>query len=308
MPSTTPRPQILRDPGQAAAFASDGWVKIPFLDPAGVSAVAAAIAAAQCGVALDDHYVPPPMRLSCFHRSGDYRRRLFAGVEQIIRDPLERALPGYRVLVVNLIQKLPYHGVFDGLAIHQNPSFVAEPEHKSVSVWVPLQDTDRENGTVGILRGSQDVIHPVRAVNMPPEMWAPVHDALVDDYFDAVATKAGEAVVIDDSTIHWSYPNRTDRMRTAVQLICVPDGVPLTYSFYVTDDGPPRLDGFRVDKEYFFRFQYHLRPTDIPLISQTPYVYPEMTEAELARLVGPKNPELLRRIAARRARTAAAVG
>ncbi len=300
------RPQILRDPSHAAAIARDGWAKIPFLDPAGVAAIGEAVTAAQCGVALDDHYAPPPMRISCLHSKGEYRARLYHGVEPLVRALVDRALPGYQVLVVNVFQKLPYRGVFDGLAIHQNPSFVEEPAQKSVSVWIPLQDTDLANGTVGILRGSQDTLHPVRAVNMPQDMWAPVQDALIEEYFEPVPAKAGEAVVIDDSTIHWSYPNRTDRMRTAVQLICVPGGVPLTYSYYVTDDGPPHIDGFRVDKDYFFRFQYHVRPTDIPLVSQTPYVYPVLTEEDLIRLVVPKNPGLLGKIEARRARLGAA--
>ncbi len=297
---------IVRDPAHAAALAADGWVQTQFLTRDQTAELRRIVSAAQQGVRLDDQYCATPFRLTCFHNSGEYRARLYHAVHTFVRQALDALLVEYDPLVVNLFQKLPGGGgVPDGVAIHQNPSFVDEPRFKSVSVWIPLVDAERHNGTLGVLRGSHDVLHQARAVNMPQEMWDPVKDALTEEYFEALRVPAGDAVVLDDSVLHWSYPNQSDRPRDAIQMICVPRGEPLTYSFYRTDGGPPRIENFPIDKDYFFRFQYHARPVDLPMTSEIPYEYKPLEEDELERLVGPRNPDLVRKIAARRSRLAA---
>ena len=61
---------------------------------------------------------------------------------------LTKSNPEYVPLCVNVFEKLPNSGN-DAVPIHQNPSFVDEPEFKSYSIWIPLQDVDKDNGTVG---------------------------------------------------------------------------------------------------------------------------------------------------------------
>lgn len=259
-----------------------GYVTFPFLDAAEIDRLAAAISAAEGVHDRGDVHIPTHFRLSAFSNDGAYKERLYDAVWECLKDRVEAVLPGFEPLVINLFDKQPSSG-YDPVPIHQNPSFVDEPAHKSVSLWIPLDDVEKENGTVGVLPGSHNRFNRMRAGNMAHEdIFAPVQRELEEELFVPVVLKKGEVLALDDSIIHWSYPNVSDRPRVAVQLIMVPKGVPHIYYFYDDETpGHPMMDLYAVDRHFFFGFNCKARPETLKQIDRVPYRYRPITGAEL---------------------------
>ena len=184
-------------------------------------------------------HIKTPFHLSAFHNDSVWKRRVYDEIHEFTRAAVDRLLVDYEPLVINIHDKPP--GADTALGIHQNPSFVDETQHKSITVWIPLIDVRRENGTLGVLPGSHNVFDAVRAANMP-DVFEDIAVQLTERYFDPLELKRGQAAVLDDSLIHWSYPNLSDRPRMAVQLIMVPRRPRHIYWYYNTSTPAPQLD------------------------------------------------------------------
>lgn len=236
---------------------------------------------------LRDVHIDTTYLLSTFNNGYAYKSRIYARVYDCIKPKLNLLLNNYTPLLINIFEKSPEFNGF--VPIHQNPSFSEEPEHKSVSVWVPLVDVDKNNGTVGVLRGSQDVFDGVRPPNMG-DVFAQLHDKLVNDYFEPLVMKTGQVAVLDDSMVHWSFPNLSGKTRTALQIICVPNEVPPVYFFYDFVTPHKQVHMYHCDKTFFFRFNCHEEPAGLQLIKTFDYQFNEFTPDEFARRMAGKNP------------------
>jgi hypothetical protein len=202
-------------------------------------------------------------------------------VHALMAEKIADLLPGYEPLVINFFEKLPHSG-YDPVPIHQNPSFVEEPAYKSVSLWIPLQDVNRDNGTVGVLRGSHSRFNTMRSGNMAhEEVFALVDKVLEEEHFEPMELKVGEAIALDDSIIHWSYPNESEQSRRAIQLIMVPSATKHIYYYYDDTTAPPMMDLYSVDKDFFFSFNCKSRPEQLEHIGRVPYRYRPIQPHEL---------------------------
>lgn len=265
-----------------ATLRDQGYVTMPFLSPQEVDALSDVIDAAEQRLDRDDVHIPTHFMLSAFNNDGAYKERLFDSVWAYLEAKVGAVLPGYEPLVINVFDKPP-SDAYDPVPIHQNPSFVDEPAHKSVSLWIPMCDVDRSNGTVGVLPGSHNRFNTMRAGNMEHEaIFADIQDRLENELFVPVELAKGEMLALDDSILHWSYPNVSPTRRKAVQLIMVPKGVPHIY-YYYDDANPaaPMMDRYNVDRHFFFGFNCKARPETLEHIDRVPYHYRRISEADL---------------------------
>lgn len=265
-----------------AALAEEGYATMAFLTPDEVDTLGNIIDTAEDRLDRDDVHIPTHFMLSAFNNDGAYKERLFDGVWAYLEPKVSAVLPGYEPLVINVFDKPP-SDAYDPVPIHQNPSFVDEPAHKSVSLWIPLCDVDRSNGTVGVLPGSHNRFNTMRAGNMAhEEIFADVRDQLENELFVPVEMTKGEMLALDDSILHWSYPNVSATRRKAVQLIMVPRGVPHIYYYYDDQDpAAPMMDRYKVDRHFFFGFNCKALLETLEHIDRVPYRYRRIAEAEL---------------------------
>lgn len=265
-----------------APLRENGFATFPFVTSDKIDALEQALRQAECSLDRSDVHIPTRFELSAFSNDSEYKKRIYHSVWNCLREDVEAILPEYEPLVVNVFDK-PASEAYDPVPIHQNPSFVEEPHYRSVSLWIPLVDVDRENGTVGVLPGSHGRFNPMRSGNMAhEEIFADVQAELENELFVPVEMKKGEMLALDDSIIHWSYPNVSDHNRKAVQLIMVPTGVPHIYFYYDEEkQGGPIMDLYEVDHEFFFGFNCKARPETLKHIDRVPYHYRPITSSEL---------------------------
>lgn len=214
--------------------------------------------------------------LSFFRQNGEIKKRIFDEMWAFFEPKIKIYLPNYEPLIINMFNKLPGTGE---VPIHQNWTFVDEDYHTSVSVWIPLCDVTRENGTLEIIPGSHLNISKYRGPTIP---WAfqGMENLLKEKYMQPLELKKGQVSILDDAIIHYSADNHSDKERPTIQLILKPkDAVAIHYHTDSSQNG--KLNKYKVDASFFMDFDMNSKTIDAPLIDTFSFQLPIMKESDL---------------------------
>jgi hypothetical protein len=189
---------------------------------------------------------------------------------------LDNVLDRYSPIIVNLFNKEFGTGE---VPIHQNWTFVDERFFSSVSVWCPLQNVSRQNGTLEIVPGTHKVISEYRGPSIP-WVFDEINDIMKDKYMVPLELVPGQVAIIDDGIIHYSGINQTHENRKAVQFIMKPEEVSTIHCFK-TDNEPNEIAIIDVDDDYFFDFDMWQKPTGGRNMRTTRFPIHKISESEL---------------------------
>lgn len=227
-------------------------------------------------------------KLSYFNNDPAYRKKVFDTVSEYFRDKLDNILKDYKPLMINIFNKEPGRGE---VPVHQNWTFVDEDKYSSVSVWVPLVDVSRENGTMEVVRGSHKVVSKFRGPTIP---WAFVDliPEIKEKYMEPINLKAGQVSILDDGIVHYTSENNSEEPRWAIQLIMRPkEATPIHY--YRPSDTENKLEIIEVDNDFYTRFDMNTKPVGVRSLGVIDFICPKYTEEEMARKIAENNPEIL---------------
>ena len=214
--------------------------------------------------------------LSFFNRDVDYRRMVLRRINDFFKPLLDPILDNYEPLIVNLFNKKPGSGE---VPIHQNWTFVDESKYTSVSVWIPLCDVSRLNGTLEVVPKTHNTLTNYRSPSIP-WVFEGLEEVLKEKYLQPLELKKGQIGILDDAILHWSSENNSDHDRATIQLIMKPvEAMPLHY--YCEDLDRGELSVYKVDSDFFASFEMHDRPKDVPVVATEHFSYHKMNEDEL---------------------------
>lgn len=268
------------DPETQQRLERDGYAVIPFL---GADEVAELVASYdQLGRAPGD---PERACISTFHTyDAQYKAATHEVISSVFRPHLERTFDRMRALPSNFLVKWP--GGFSGFGLHQDLSLVDERHHRSVEVWVALCDIDERNGQLWMVPGSHRWIPTIRGIQSFPFPFASVARRIVDRHAVPVAVRAGEAVVFDHATLHFSLPNRTAERRMVAISDLIPAEAPHLHFF---GDGHGGVDVYEIDDDFWVDnspFTLWRPPPASKCIGKVDWFTPrELTDEDLDRLV-----------------------
>ena len=236
--------QILADEALQSAFLSQGYVKVPFLPSSDVAYLVEQVATLR----PDDGFVPDgsytTYHCSFLDTNLEYKRQTYALIRQVFEPHIADLLVDFHLLNANFYVKPPGTGEF---SIHQNWPAIADLRDTTVTIWCPLADVIESNGAIQVVAGSHKIVPHIEAPKSPA-YFADFGDELIRDYLKPVEMQAGEAIIFDDSLIHWSARNDSEQPRVAIQVLCVPvDAMPVF--FCKVDD--TRFELIHADCEFF---------------------------------------------------------
>lgn len=213
--------------------------------------------------------------LSFFEKDVARKREKFNRIYQFMEKHLNRVLVNYKPFIINLFNK---HTGTGEVPVHQNWTFVDEERYTSVSVWCPLLPVSRQNGTLEVVPGSHKVICNYRGPSIP---WVFDHlnDKLKQTYMVPLQLSPGQVAILDDSLIHYSGVNLTDKPRKAIQLIMKPAEAPLIHCYQA--DEPGYIHIMDVSDDYFFDFDMWQKPLPSGQANTIAVNLQKLTEAEL---------------------------
>ena len=208
------------------SFANDGYCVVNLLNPAELEEVRKGIKKLGFGIDSKNKF-----RISINQEPVEKKNQIFEELSPVFQSVADNYLQNYRLLRIAIFDKLP--GGRD-IRVHQHANLVDESKYRSLAIWVPITDTTVEMGTLHVIKGSHTVFNHVRSPN-DYEAFDDVSIKVIKKYSTPLLLNAGQAVILDDRLIHWSPPNKSSRIRTALQLELIPEEAELVI-YYRTNN------------------------------------------------------------------------
>ena len=115
---------------------------------------------------------------------------------------------------------------------HQDSGYMPDTaDHRLLTLWMPLVDTNAENGTLQFLPGSQKMgiqDHATQSGSFRTTAFDPAADAEID----IVAMSPGDFVLFDNLVFHRSTVNRADTVRWSIDFRYSPVGTPMGHLWH----------------------------------------------------------------------------
>jgi hypothetical protein len=268
------------DTGLERDLERDGFVAFPMLDDAQVAALRSAFDG--LGPAAGDP------RLAChssFHTNDRaYKVAVDATVRAALGPHVQRHFDQQRMLPCNFISKWP--SAMSGFGLHQDLTLVDESHHRSVEVWVALDDTNDLNGQLWMVPGSHRWLpYNIRGINGFDFPFNDVTRRIIERHSVPVPVRAGTAVVFNHATLHFSLPNRSEARR----LVAITDLIPAEAEhLHFFGDGEGRIGVYHIDDSFWTDnnpFTLWKPPPESQRIGWIDATQRSLTDAELDDLV-----------------------
>lgn len=179
-----------------------------------------------------------------------WKRAVTEGVRDIVGPRLDEVFDGQRMLFAMFVTKWPGHlGTF---APHQDPSFVDERIHRTATAWCPItpQLDANDHGRLHVVPGSHLLGPDVRVNDTSQFAHRDAERELLASLGVAVPLEPGEAIVFDNRTVHYSFPNRTSVPRVVLAVGLRPQEAKM-FHFQASPSSPDELEVYDIDEEYF---------------------------------------------------------
>jgi len=232
-------------------FREQGYLVVDLLDP---------VACAELRTAYDDldhgdqwaSEFAPGFHTTMYDPRLEYRRQVHSLIDRAMSSTLRTLLVDHRICLANFTVKLPGGEPVPG---HLDWNFVDEAVASSATVWCALEDVAEEQGALTVIPGSHRHVDFIRPVNVRDY---DRHTSVAGGDQVPVPVRAGQAIVLDNRTVHGSAANRSDRTRVAAAAVVAPRSVPLQHYWIDDDDELVRLV---VEPEFFLYYQIGQDPT-----------------------------------------------
>lgn len=208
-------------------------------------------------------------------KSVDYKKMVFDSITEVFESKYAEILDDYEPIIANYIRKKPFQGE---VPLHQNWSFVDEKKFTSISIWCPLTNSNKDNGTLQVIPGSHKRFGRIRGPKIASEL-DNIESLLIEKYLEPLEVKAGEIIILDDSIIHYSSENKTNDLRLAIQLIMIPSETDSIH--YHKAPEKEFIETLCVDHEFYMNFDPWKNPSpDTKVIKKIKHQVSPLTEDE----------------------------
>ena len=208
---------------------------------------------------------------------------------------LDNVLENYKPFVSSFVMKDPNpKGV---VPAHQDWSFVDNEQdgYCSITCWIALVDTNLENGAMGVIKGSHNIIDTYKRASPSPQTPIPLGDHMftIFPYLKTLDMKAGEVLMFDNKTFHASPPNTTEEVRLAAGVGVTQKDAELVH--YFLNPNNPNKDTvlkYKIDPDFFLKYDnsrlskmYDAKEVveDYEFLGEFPYEVPKLTSEELVK-------------------------
>jgi ectoine hydroxylase-related dioxygenase (phytanoyl-CoA dioxygenase family) len=290
--------RVLNNEALEKQFQKEGFVKVPFISEKEVAELkqlffdtlpesGGQITSGDIG-AEGEHLIT--YDFTFIDKNPEYKRKVFKIITEHFEPQMNKMLADYRPIIANFIRKKPEAGE---VPLHQNWAFADERKCTTVSIWCPLVDSSVANGTLQVVPGSHKRFGETRGPMVPWELEG-IKKEIIDNHLIPLETKAGDCVILDDSIVHYSAVNKTEGLRLAIQLICVPSEFP-SYHYHLNHGkGEGKVEVLEVDQEFYIQFNPWKFPTDVITVEKLDFTFKPLTEQDfIQRLKMPRYDEVL---------------
>ena len=228
-----------------ALFDKQGFVTVPFIDESEVK---------QLNDLFDELHTDLPKEgfiSGSYSPDMAYKQKASDAIVEVLNKHYERLFTEYQAFGAAFLFKMPSEN--SELGIHQDWTIVDEEKYVALNCWIPLTDINETNGGLQVVPGSHyPAYHTVRAPTVP-FFFSGNEDAVVP-LSVPFYVKAGEAVILNQSVIHYSPPNRSNKIRKAITAGVKSKGAPMQFHYKAPDRGDNQLEAFIMPENFLISF------------------------------------------------------
>lgn len=203
---------------------------------------------------------------SLWSSNQEYRILVDTKIKEILLPACNQYLNSYTPLFSDLLVKKP--SFTHRLNWHQDWTFTDEKKYTQVFFWTPLQNVSKRNGCVMILPKSHLFFNAIRGTNIPSGLDYAKLRELEKKYAQYIELKKGDILVLNQSLLHASLPNRSLRNRLAIGLYCLPKEAPAYH--YHLDIETKKILKYAIDPKFILKlssdqdFKYSILEQKMP--------------------------------------------
>lgn len=242
-----PAPKIFKNPSHQALFEKQGFLVVPsFLLEEEVKYMDHLFDELQPNLPENGFFA------GVYSSDMDYKKRVSDEVKKVYHRAYESVFENYTPFGGAFLHKISAPD--SDLFVHQDWTVVEEKEHVALNIWVPLCDITPENGPLMVLPGSQyDAFNVLRA---PTMRFFFDHDAnAVINQLEAQIVKAGDAVILNQSLVHYSPPNVSGKIRKAITAGVKTKDAQMIFHFKEPNSVGNQIEKFEMDDDFFIHFE-----------------------------------------------------
>ncbi len=270
-PEFPPMRRVVREDAHQQALERDGYVIVDFLDPSQVAALARHYSSAH----------PDPITgfyASTFAGDKAYREDVDRRIREVCGARIAALTQDIKIIFGSYIVK--GSGEASQMNIHQDMTLVDENEFSGINIWCPLIDLDAHNGALHVLPGSHRLLRTLRGSTIPA-----IYDSVREELMgllQPVHLRAGQAIIFDQSIIHFSPPNRSGRDRVVINVFFAHRDARMLICHHDRSQPEPLVEVFEVDDSLLHVYEHfgsdiHARPNVGRSLGKVDYAFPALT-------------------------------
>lgn len=273
---------IFKDPSLAEEFKTKGFVIVPFLSSEQIQEL----------TLLYQKLYPKGVKgffSTTFAQNPTHRAEVNHSIKAICTARMNDIFEDCKVFFSSFIVKAP--GKESELVLHQDMTLVDENIFTGMNIWCPLIDLEGNNGVLNILPESHRLFFTYRGSSLPD-----IYDNVkseIKQYLTAVPLKAGQAIIFDQSIIHYSPPNLSDQERVVINTFVAHKEAEIRICYHDKENQADQVEIFAQNDDFleeYLNFGANIfdRPSIGKSLGLVDYDFPMLTAAQLEDKFGEK--------------------
>lgn len=188
-------------------------------------------------------------QVSIHEKNKEIRKKISDSILEILKPKLSQTLQNYKMYGATFGNKLP--NLNTSVTPHHEWSLVDEDKYRAYTIWIALVDTDAKNGGLFIIPGSyfHNTNKIVRPINTP--YFFSYYEHSIKKYAKEIKIKKGQAIVFNQSLIHYSLPNLSKNDRPCV-MISLKDQNAINNEVYYLNESNQKIEKYNIDDDFTF--------------------------------------------------------
>ena len=233
--------RVFKDEAHERPYNRDGYILLKAFDAAAIKQI-------------EEFYLAnSDQDFTGFHNSlklhsPEQKAKIHKFLAQIFDEHLSKYFDNYKALIATFSAKKPEPN--NVIKPHRDWQLCDPAQYSSAQLWVPLCDTNADNGGLGIFIGSHKLKPTLHGTNLRSIF--PISDEYYK-YLTFFHMKAGEVLIISTRTIHASGNNTSGTQRAVASMGIIPAEAKSIH--YVGDRlNPSRVVELEVDEEFYHHY------------------------------------------------------
>lgn len=276
--------KLFRDDAMQEAFERDGFVVVDFYTPEEIEEVKSLYH--RLHPKDEEGFFP-----STFSKDKNYRETTDSELRRIGNRRFNELLQDFQVINGSFIVKSP--GEDSYLHTHQDMTLVDESEFTGVNIWTTTVDLNDENGVLYALPGSHR-FYPTYRGHTLRGFYDGIQEE-IKDYMTPYYLKAGQAMIFDQSIIHFSPPNLGNEVRIVSNVYFTHKDARFVICYHdkQNPEWKNKVELFQQDLSFMTSYEQfganiYNRPNMGKSLGIVDYDFPELTIDELENQFGKK--------------------